>query len=78
MLGVAPFDLKFTVGKWRCNWGDQNANAYPPETPDGVAVRAPETAIDLDRWRTAVELVEKLKEAGVKCRVTLVPAKRRD
>jgi hypothetical protein len=41
-------------------------------------VRAPETAIDLDRWRTAVELVEKLKEAGVKCRVTLVPAKRRD
>jgi hypothetical protein len=34
--------------------------------------------LDLDRWRTAVELAEKLRDAGVKCRVTMVPAKRRD
>jgi len=45
-----------------------------PETPDSVAATAVETPIDLDRWRTAVELADKLKEAGIKCRVTLVPA----
>jgi hypothetical protein len=44
------------------------------DTPDGV-VRA---VVDLDRWRTAVEVAQKLNEAGIKCRVTLVPAKRRD
>jgi len=49
-----------------------------PETPDRVAASAVETPIDLHRWRTAVELADKLKEAGIKCRVTLVPAKRRD
>jgi len=49
-----------------------------PETPDGVAASAAETAIYLDRWLAAVELAEKLKEAVVKCRVTLVPVKRRD
>jgi len=46
------------------------------DTPEGV-VRADEPTNDLDRWRTAVEIGQKLQEAGVKCRVTLVPAKRR-
>jgi hypothetical protein len=49
-----------------------------PETPDRVGESAAETAIDLDRWRTAVVLADKLKAAGIKCRVTLVPAKNRD
>jgi hypothetical protein len=47
------------------------------DTPDGIA-RADEPVVDLDRWRTAVEVAQKLNEAGIKCRVTLVPAKRRD
>jgi len=47
------------------------------DTPEDVA-RADEPVVDLDRWRTAVEIAQKLREAGVKCRVTLVPAKRRD
>ena len=47
------------------------------DTPDG-AVRAEEPVVDLDRWRTAIEVAQKLKEAGAKCRVTLVSAKRRD
>jgi len=45
------------------------------DTPDGIA-RADEPVVDLDRWRTAVEVAQKLNEAGIKCRVTLVPAKR--
>lgn len=48
-----------------------------PEAPEDVA-RADELVVDLDRWRTAVEIVQKLREAGIKCRVSLVPAKRRD
>jgi hypothetical protein len=47
------------------------------DTPDGVA-HGDEPVVDLDRWRTAIELAQRLREAGVKCRVTLVPAKRRD
>jgi hypothetical protein len=48
-----------------------------PEASEAVA-RADELIVDLDRWRTAVEIAQKLREAGVKCRVSLVPAKRRD
>jgi hypothetical protein len=48
-----------------------------PEAPEDVA-RADELVVDLDRWRTAVEIVQKLRETGIKCRVSLVPAKRRD
>jgi len=47
------------------------------DTPDSV-VRTDEPVVDLDRWRTAVEVAQKLKEAGIKCRVTVVPAKRGD
>jgi len=44
------------------------------DTPDDV-VRA---VVDLDRWRTAVEVAQKLRGAGVNVGVTLVPAKRPD
>lgn len=47
------------------------------DTPGGGA-RTDETAVDLDRWRTGVEIAQKLREAGIKCRVMLVTAKRRD
>jgi hypothetical protein len=47
------------------------------DTPDSV-VRAGEPVVDLDRWRTAVEVAQKLNEAGIKCKVTVVPAKRSD
>ena len=53
------------------------ASILQSDTPDGV-VRADDPVVDLDRWRTAVEVAQKLREAGVKCRVTLVSAKRRD
>ena len=41
-------------------------------------VRADEPAVDLDRWRTAVEIAQALKQAGVRCSVTVVPFRRRD
>jgi len=64
---------------WRCEGATKMPTRFlQPETPDGVAASAAETAIYLDRWLAAVELAEKLKEAVVKCRVTLVPVKRRD
>ena len=48
-----------------------------PEAPEDIA-RADEPPVDLDRWRTAVEIAQKLREAGAKCRVTLVPFRRSD
>ena len=53
------------------------ASILQSDAPEGVT-RVDEPVVDLDRWRTAVEIAQKLKEAGVKCRVSVAPAKRRD
>jgi hypothetical protein len=52
-------------------------STFQSDMSDGAA-RADEPVVDLDRWRTAIEITQRLREAGVKCKVTMVPAKRPD